>query len=226
MSRRTLTIEDLERWGLKGLIEREIIIDGLIEKEEKPVLEEEAIISVYLKSQNIHSQEELSKWMQAENIDKDALLARATRHYKWFKTCERRFKSQAATQFLKMKAKLDKISYSLVWLADEALANEIFIRLKEGETTIDEATLMSTNPPAGLKIGRIGPITIKELPDALAEILRVSQPEQIWPPIKVEDGWAIIKCEKLWPAVFNKEEKMNIILEMGERWMYEELHKS
>ena len=130
--------------------------------------------------------------------------------------------NQAATIFLKTRQNEIKC-YSLIWIEDEALANEVFVRIKEGECRIDDAILMSTNPPQGLAIwsGRTGKIF--ELPDALAELLRISQPKQVWPPIKVQKGWAIVKNEKLWPAVFNKEEKFKLLIELGEQWIAEEI---
>ena len=221
-----INYEDLKRWGIEGAIKRELILDKLIENEATPELSEDEIIQNFLKNENIYTQEELAKWMRNENMDKASLLIRAIRHSKWHKICEKKYRNQAATRFLKDKAKLDQVSYSLIWIEDEALANEVFVRIKEEECSVDEAILMSTNPPQGLKIGRVGPVELKKLPDALAELLRVSQPKQVWPPIKIENGWAIIKNEKLWPAVFNKEEKSRIVLDIGEQWISEEIRKA
>ena len=218
--------KDFIRWGIEGSIKREIIIDRLIDEQEEAEEAEEAeeeLIELYLRNNNINTQEELARWMLKENLDKSSLLARAQRHAKWVKICEKKYKNQAATIFLKNKSKLDKVSYSMIWIEDEALANEVFVRIKEGECSIDDAILMSTNPPQGLAIGRIGPVKLLELPDALAELLRISQPKQLWPPIKVEEGWAIVKNEKLWPAVFNKEEKIKLLIELGENWIAEEI---
>ena len=215
--------KDFIRWGIEGSIKREIIIDRLIDEEKESELPEEELIQRYLKNNSINTQEELARWMLKENLDKSSLLARAQRHTKWIKICEKKYKNQAATIFLKNKSKLDKVSYSMIWIEDEALANEVFVRIKEGECSIDDAILMSTNPPQGLAIGRIGPVKLLELPDALAELLRISQPKQLWPPIKVEQGWAIVKNEKLWPAVFNKEEKSKLLIELGEKWIAEEI---
>ena len=64
---------------------------------------------------------------------------------------------------------------------------------------------------------------VTRLTRALAELLRISQPKQLWPPIKVEQGWAIVKNEKLWPAVFNKEEKTKLLIELGDNWIAEEI---
>ena len=215
--------KDFIRWGIEGSIKREIIIDRLIDEQEEAEEAEEELIELYLRNNNINTQEELARWMLKENLDKSSLLTRAQRHAKWVKSCEKKYKNQAATIFLKNKSKLDKVSYSMVWIEDEALANEVFVRIKEGECSIDDAILMSTNPPQGLAIGRIGPVKLLELPDALAELLRISQPKQLWPPIKVEEGWAIVKNEKLWPAVFNKEEKIKLLIELGENWIAEQI---
>ena len=214
---------DFKRWGIEGLIMKELIRDKLIETERVEGRSEEELIQLYLKSNNINTQEELGKWMLKENQDKESLLIRAQRYGKWIKVCEKKYKNQAATIFLKNKSKLDKVSYSMTWIEDEALANEVFVRIKEGECSVDDAVLMSTNPPQGLAIGRVGPVKIKELPDALAELLRISQPNQVWPPIIVENGWAIVKFEKLWPAVFNKEEKTKLLIELGDQWLAEEI---
>ena len=214
---------DFIRWGIEGLINREIVIDRLIHDEKESDSPEDELIQSYLKSNSINTQEELSRWMLKLNLDKCSLLVRAQRHAKWIKICEKKYKNQAATIFLKNKAKLDKVSYSMIWIEDEALANEVFVRIKEGECSIDDAILLSSNPPQGLAIGRVGPLKLLELPDALAELLRISQPKQVWPPIKVENGWAIVKNEKLWPAVFNKEEKIKLLIELGEQWIAEEI---
>ena len=219
----TVNQKDFIRWGIEGSIKREITIDRLIDEEKESEAPEEELIQLYLKNNSINTQEELARWMLKQNLDKSSLLARAQRHAKWIKICEKKYKNQAATIFLKNKSKLDKVSYSMIWIEDEALANEVFVRIKEGECSIDDAILMSTNPPQGLAIGRIGPVKLLELPDALAELLRISQPKQLWPPIKVEQGWAIVKNEKLWPAVFNKEEKSRLLIELGEKWIAEEI---
>ena len=145
--------KDFIRWGIEGSIKREIIIDKLIEEENESELSEEELIQLYLKNNGINTQEELARWMLKENLGKSSLLTRAQRHAKWIKICEKKYKNQAATIFLKNKSKLDKVSYSMIWIEDEALANEVFVRIKEGECSIDDAILMSTNPPQGLAIG-------------------------------------------------------------------------
>ena len=223
MNTNGVKLDDLRRWGLEKTIKRQIIIDRLIEKEKKTHATAEEINSCYFRFMNINTQDELELWMKREDLDKELVQKMAERYYTWLRICEKKYKNQAATTFLKDKSKLDKVSYSMIWIKDEALANEIFVRIKESECSVDEAIIMSTDPPKGLKIGRLGPIRLKDLPDALAELLRISDDGQLWPPIKVESGWAIVKHDKTWPAVFNKEEKEKILLELGDQWIEEEI---
>ena len=49
------------------------------------------------------------------------------------------------------------------------------------------------------------------LPDALAQILRVSTPGQVWPPREAEGGWVILQLEELQPAIFDKRLKQQLL---------------
>ena len=95
---------------------------------------------------NINTQGELELWMKREDLDNELVQKMAERHYTWLRICEKKYKNQAATTFLKDKSKLDKVSYSMIWIKDEALVNEIFVRIKESECSVDEAIIMSTDP--------------------------------------------------------------------------------
>jgi len=61
------------------------------------------------------------------------------------------------------------------------------------------------------------------LPDALAQILRVSTPGQVWPPREAEGGWVILQLEELQPAIFDKRLKQQFALELGDRWLKEQM---
>ena len=84
--------KDFIRWGIEGSIKREIIIDRLIDEEKESEAPEEELIQLYLKDNSINNQEELVRWMLKENLDKSSLLARAQRHAKWIKVCEKKYK--------------------------------------------------------------------------------------------------------------------------------------
>ena len=184
--------------------------------------QKEMAISAYLSSLGIKSDESLNRWLLSEGLDDQQLALRADRYMRWFLLCEKRFRQQVSSLFLKRKSQLDRVVYSLHWVDDHALAQELFIRLKEGECNFENPTcLLPESPQAGLPSGKYGPIALADVPSELAELLRVSQPGQVWPPKKVQDGWVIIQLVELQPAVFNQGLRRDLCLELGDCWLQE-----
>ena len=126
--------------------------------------------------------------------------------------------------FLKRKSQLDRAVYSLHWVDEEALAHELFIRLKERECSFEQLFCsLPDDRKEGLPSGKHGPTKLEMLPDALAQILRVSTPGQVWPPREAEGGWVILQLEELQPAIFDKSLKQQFALELGDRWLTEQM---
>ena len=223
MKRENYSAEELYSWGLLAQARKEKKRSETIESEKIEEENKEKIIKKFLEHEGIASQEMLKVWMEKKGLSEKKLFQIAVRHKKWLAFCSKRFKSMAASLFLKRKAKLDRVSYQIVWSKDEAFCNELFVRIKEKECTIEEAQEMAEEAPKGLEKNVVTPVALGDLAPALAEILRVSQPGQLWPPRKAEHGWILIQHKKTFPAVFNKSQKEALILELGEKWLNEEI---
>ena len=223
MKRENYSAEELDSWGLLAQARKEKKRSETIESEKIEEENKEKIIKKFLEHEGIASQEMLKGWMEKKGLSEKELLHIAVRHKKWFAFCSKRFKSMAATLFLKRKAGLDRVSYQIVWTKDEAFCSELFVRIKEKECTIEEAQEMSEEAPKGLEINVTTPVALGELAPGLAEVLRVSQPGQLWPPRKAEHGWVLIQHKKTLPAVFNKSQREALILELGEKWLNDKI---
>lgn len=213
----------LQSWGLLGVIEREKARDELLATA-LPLTDEQKgqAIPSYLDAVGVKSESELKRWMLSEALDDPALQCRAERFLRWQLLCEQRFRNQTSSLFLKRKASLDLVVYSLHWVDDEALAHELFLRLKERECSFEQLFCsLSAEQNAGLPSGKHGPVALADLPPALAELMRVSQPGQVWPPREAEGGWVIVQLEELQPAVFNRGMRRDFALELGDLWLQE-----
>ena len=71
----------------------------------------EKIVKKYLEHEGIMSQDMLKKWMESKSLNEKNLLKLAIRHKKWLAFCSKRFKSMAATLFLKRILGVCKIIY-------------------------------------------------------------------------------------------------------------------
>ena len=213
----------LQAWGLQGLIQRELVRDQLLAKA-IPLTEEQKqqAVSTYMAQLGLSTKVDLQRWMLAEAVDDAQLQCRAERFLAWCQLCDQRFRNQISSLFLKRKSALDRVVYSLHWVDDEALAHELFIRLKERECSFEQLFCsLPASREEGLPSGKQGPIALSEVPPALAEMLRVSEPGQVWPPRPAEGGWVIVQLEELQPAVFNQSLKREFSLELGDRWLQE-----
>ena len=218
--------EELSSWGLRETVEKERIKDDLLKDQEDSQKPEQEIISLFASMHDINTQESFDAYRKKFGLGNEELLVVARRSARWVELCEKRFKNKAATLFLQKKSSLDKVSYSLLFFEDEALAGEIFVRIKEAECSLDDALKQSSQGPPGLSTGRVGPVALGEMPSALAELMRVSQPGQLWPPKQIEGGWVIVRHEKLWPAVFNRYERLRLLLELGDMWITDQRKKA
>lgn len=213
----------LEAWGLIGLIEREVVRDRLLDVA-IPLTEEQRqqALRIYLDHRGIQTESELSRWVLAEGLDQAQLQCRAERFLAWLLLCEQRFRHQMLSLFLKRKAQLDRAVYCLHWVEDEALAHELFLRLKERECSFEQLfCALPEGREQGLPSGKHGPVALESLPEALSQMLRVSEPGQVWPPREAESGWVIVQLQELQPAVFDQGLKQQFALELGDRWLQE-----
>jgi parvulin-like peptidyl-prolyl isomerase len=216
----------LKTWGYGSLVRRETARDQLL-SHEPPLNEEEkrVAISFICSKKKLKTQADVDRWRLSYLLSEDDFARLAEREFQWLKLCEKRFSSQASTLFLKRKSELDQVVYALAWVEDEAMAQEAFLQLYETEVSFDELLGFLPDPPSHIKTGLIGPIPMGELPEAFAELLRVSHPGQLWPPRKAEGGWILVRLEKLIPAVFQQSHRTDLILELGDLWLRDVLSK-
>ena len=217
----------LASWGICGVVAREKVRDRLLETSASLTAEQKKnAIPIYLSSLKIHTDDELKRYLLSEGLTKEEMTCRAERHLRWLHLCEKRFRQKVSSLFLKRKTQLDRVVYSLHWIADTSLAQELFIRLKEGECRFEHlASFSPIKSTDGLLSGKFGPVPLGEIPTHLAELLRVSEPEQLWPPQEAEGGWIIIQLNQLQPAVFNQRIRRELCLELGDLWIQESTEK-
>ena len=151
--------------------------------------------------------------MQEQQLSKADLEVVAMRQLHWLMVCETQCGSKLASYFLERKSRLDQVSYSLCEVADEGLAHEFYLRLKEAEVSFEQ---LRQSPTPGVKADCLGPVALADLPESLAQVLRVSRPGQLWSPRQAASGWVIIRLEELTPAVLDQPLRRQLLFELGE----------
>ena len=101
---------------------------------------------------------------------------------------EYRFSPGLEEEFLSANGGHDQVIYSLLRVRDPALAQELWIRAEEGETSFSELATEYGEGPESSKKGLIGPVPLGSIePPQLRSILRSLSVSRITPPTQIGD---------------------------------------
>ena len=68
-------------------------------------------------------------------------------------------------------------------------------------------------------VKKIGPISINNIEDAIASLIKIVNLEQLFPP-KLSNGfWFILRKDNVLKAEFNQQQKIKLSLELGDKFL-------
>ncbi|MFM7236897.1 MAG: peptidylprolyl isomerase [Cyanobium sp.] len=179
--------------------------------------------TTWLQQQGIQSPDQLQSHLAAHGMtEADALwmaeLPLRIRHH-----CHTQFLHRAEQRFLSRKQQLDTVIYSLLRVSSEPLANELYLRIAEGEADFAELAATYAEGMEQATRGVVGPVPLVQAHPILANVLRTSQPGELRPPVQIEPWWLVVRLESLQPASFDEAMQSRMTHELFEEWVEEEV---
>jgi hypothetical protein len=200
--------EALARWGLLELVQREERRDVLMAAVPLPA---PAVLEVLRSQWSDRHGEDAEQWcarLGARPADFDALVAR---EWRWAAWCEQRFAASVASTFLRRKVGLDQVCFWQLDVQDADLASELYLRLREGETSMQQ-----------LHAQRCGPVALEQLPAPLRAVLLGMRVDAISAPMSVGSTWQLLWLQQRLPAALDEPMRKRLLLEMGEQLLNRE----
>jgi parvulin-like peptidyl-prolyl isomerase len=154
---------------------------------------------------------------QAESFQQLKLMA--IRSVKLEKFKEATWGDDLNSYFFQRKSQLDKVIYSLITTSEIGIAQEIYFRIQEGEQSFAELAQEYSQGPEAQTSGLVGPIDLQSLHPTLANILSKSQPQQLSPPIQINNLLIIVRLEKLLPAQLDRSMRQRLLNERFNQWL-------
>ncbi|MEG3846324.1 peptidylprolyl isomerase [Microcoleus sp. herbarium19] len=127
--------------------------------------------------------------------------------------------------FLQRKRSLDRVIYSLIRVKNAEIAREIYFRIHEKEQSFAELARKYSQGPEAQVNGIIGPAELGTIQSNLAHLLAISQPGQLWHPIRIEEWLIIVRLETLIPAKFDVAMRQRLLRELFENWVQEQMRE-
>lgn len=202
---------------------REILIDQAIAPIECTPEEKANACQQFYEKNQLTAQSDRASWLAHHSMTNEQLEALATRGVKIEKFKQANWGHKLESYFLSRKFKLDKVMYSLIRLKEMGIAQELYFRIQEGEQSFAEIAREYSQGPEAQVGGLVGPVELNTPHPKLAQILSVSQPGQLWPPIRLGEWLVIVRLEKLIPAHLDEQMRRQLLHELFSAWLQEQL---
>ena len=202
----------------------EAAIDICLESIPPPTAEQlKAMLDQWCQQQRIDSPQKLQRWQQQEGLSSEQWQQFVARRGCWLLWCEQNLKDKLNSHYLERKSQLDEVSYSLLRVKDHQLANELHLRIKEGEASFEDIAAEYSEGRERQQKGRVGPVPLSQPHQMLAKMLQVSTPGQLWPPKQLENWWIVVRLEELHCTELTDSLKQRLFLELGDQHLEAQL---
>jgi parvulin-like peptidyl-prolyl isomerase len=222
----TVNLEDLptllHRYQLFPQLVRALIVDKALQSTTLTPEEEQSAVKAFCQQQNINSDTERQQWLEQRQITQEQLAQEAARPFRLQKYKVEAFGAKVETYFIARKSKLDRVVFSLIRVQDFNLAQELYFRILEGEQNFADVARQYSQGTEANTGGVIGPTPLSNPHPAIARLLSVSKPGQLWAPVKLENWSIILRLEKLLPAQMDEETRQQLLEELFEQWVQQE----
>lgn len=216
----------LSKTGLLSRVVQEVIIDEAIADIELTPEEIQAGEAEFCQRHKITSTEEANAWAQQHYGTPDLIRITAARDKKLAKFKAQNFAKEVESYFLQRKSRLDRVLYSLIRTSQLGLAQELYFRVHDdGQPFADLAKEYSEGQEAKTG-GLIGPVELSVPHPALAGLLSVSKPGQVWPPKRIGEWYVVVRLEKFFPAQMDEATQQRLLDELFQTWLREQLQQS
>jgi len=212
------TATQLAHWGLLRRAQREELIDQCVEEAAPPSNEQlQTLLQHWCTQNKLTSAESLQNWQHHQGLSPHDWQELVARSWRWGQWCLQHFDPQLSSYYLKRKPQLDQVSYSLLRVSQRPLANELYLRIKERESSFEDVAGQYSEGPERASGGRLGPVPLHQPHPVLARLLQVSSPGQLWPPKQLESWWIVVRMDHLHATELTDETAQQLALELGEQ---------
>lgn len=217
------TAEDLvpllTKYQMLPKIAQEILVDKAIAQIECSEEENTSIYNQFCQQNQFTSDEQLQEWLDKQGMNREQLQESITKKLRIDKYKQQTWSDQVDAHFIKRKAQLDRVVYSLIRVEKPELAQELYFRIKDDENAFSTLAMEYSQGTEAQTGGLIGPVEINAPHPKIAQILATCQPGQLVPPTRVGEWIVIIRLENYISAKLDDAMRQRMLDELFNRWL-------
>lgn len=159
----------------------------------------------------------LLQWCELKNVTPAYLTNVVIRQMRIEKFKQIQFAPKVESEFLQNKSSFDQVEFSLLQTNEFLLAQELYLQLRDDE--IDFAQLAQQYSIASSEQGRVGPVPLSTLPEAIAHSFRAQAIGQVCEPIAIDDVYWIVRLDGRTEATLNDRTRSTMIDQLYSQWL-------
>ena len=175
-----------------------------------------------LEQRGFETMDQWPEMLAALGRSNDEVMDRLERVIRRQEYIREQFAPKAEARFLERKNELDQVVYSLLRLANNFLARELYLQIESGESNFADLAKRYAEGPERNTNGIVGPVSLTQAHPVLVEKLRVAQPGVLLEPFRISNWWLVVRLERYSPATFTPEVSDQMCREMFDSWIAEE----
>jgi parvulin-like peptidyl-prolyl isomerase len=216
----------LKRYQLWPGIVRELTIDRAIESIECAAADRLEALKQFDDRHGLNSEQQLTQWLDLYGVDRQQLAEIAVRNFKIARFKQATWGGNVESYFLKRKAQLDRVIYSLIRTSELGIAQEVYFRATGGEQSFAELASRYSQGAESATGGLIGPVELSSPHPAIAHQLRSQPLGKICPPLQIDEWYVIVRPEKIIPAQLDAQMRQRLIDELFQTWLQAQMRST
>ena len=212
----------LVRYQMLPQLVREVLIDSAIAPLNCSPEEHERAIQQFYTVNQLATNQQRKTWLSERGMTVEHLEALVLRQLKINKFKQETWAAKLESYFLKRKAQLDQVTYSLLKTQDAGLAQELYFCIRDDGRSFEEMARRHF-PAAQFQV--LGPVDVEKHP-LVAQVLQKHQIGQPCSPVWVNNCFIIMRVEQVFPAQLDEAMRQRLLDELFNNWLQEQLSQT
>jgi len=215
----------MRQQGLALAVAQAWLLDEVVQAVALPAQEEQELVARYLEAEGAGDDRGRLSLLAAKGFSEDDLRYFATkgRRLQFFR--QRCHAEDVEIRFLERKLDLDQVTYSLIRVEEQELAEELYHQLRGGEADFPELARQYSRGQERFTRGLVGPAPLSRAHPELVNRLRSGEPGQLWEPFELPDVWVVLRLEQVFPAELDDAMADRMMAESFDRWFAERVRQ-
>jgi parvulin-like peptidyl-prolyl isomerase len=215
----------LIRYQMLTQLVQEVIVEQAIANIECTEEEKTLARQGFCQQKQIPTEEHLQQWAKSQHLSPEQLENLILKGLRLEKFKQETWGEQIENYFLKRKGQLDKVIYSLIRTQDVGIAQELYFRLQENESSFPDLAKQYSQGAEAETGGLLGPVEMSTPHPQISQMLAASQPGKVMAPARVGNWYIILRLEKMVQAQLDGAMLQRLFNELFQSWLQEQIEE-